>query len=84
MGEWAKFALPQVMEEAKHDLEHQMLLAHCRELEKDYSVVMEELTPYQRDIIDTYLLACSRLDYRMMQLSYRCGQTHPKRYLRIF
>lgn len=75
METWPEAVLRYVMSAAKHDPEYQMLLRRCQELEPDYTAVMHELTQHQREVVDAYSFASVCVNFRMIALAFRCGQT---------
>lgn len=79
MGSWTTDILPMIMETASYDKEHRQLLQRCRELEAEYSRVMETLPPEQRDWIDAYLTVCMQVDLRMIELAFQFGLARGKK-----
>lgn len=74
MDEQTNRILLRVMASAKHDREHQVLISRCRELEALYANIMETLSPEQREIIDSYFVSCSQVDFNLIRLAYQCGR----------
>lgn len=79
MNMWDQAILSQVMSLAQKDADYQSLLCRCRELEEFYCRVMEELSPDQRDAIDTYFFSCSELNFRIITLAFHWGQSSARR-----
>lgn len=66
--------LKKIMAEAATDRQHQSFLFHCKELEEAYSAVMERLSPEDREVIDSYFLACCQMQLDLLRVAYRCGK----------
>lgn len=73
--------LAQILSYAKNDPTYTQLLARCHELEESYTDIMVELSPEQREIIDSYFLSCTQLDFHMMESAYRLGRSSAGRFL---
>ena len=70
----SKDVLKKIMSEASEDLQHQTFLSQCQELEKSYSEVMQKLSPEDREVIDSYFLACSQMQLDLLRVACRCGK----------
>lgn len=63
-----------IMAEASEDLQHQDFLSRCQELEGHYCEVMENLSPEDREVIDSYFLACCQVQLDLLRVAYRRGK----------
>lgn len=66
--------LAKIMAEAEKDPQHRTFLARCQELEECYGEVMERLSPEDREVIDSYFLACCQIQLDLLRVAYRCGK----------
>ena len=66
--------LKKIMAEASEDLQHQSFLSRCQELEELYCEVMQRLSPEDREVIDSYFLACCQMQLDLLRVAYRRGK----------
>ena len=52
-----------LIQAAKKDPHYQWLLRQCREMEADYSRIMDSLCPQDRERMEQYISICENMEY---------------------
>ena len=66
---WRKLVLV-----AEHSADYQQALQQLKEIEADYSALLETLAPEKQEVLERYIAACEAMDDALVLLAYRLGK----------
>ena len=67
---WRKLVLV-----AEHSTDYQQALQQLKEIEADYSALLETLAPEKQEVLERYIAACEAMDESLVYLAYQLGRT---------
>ena len=59
----------------EQDADYQQALQRLTEAEVDYLVLLETMTPGNREILERYIAACEAMDDPLIYLAYQIGRS---------
>ena len=62
-----------LMLEAEQNTEYQQALQELKNVEEDYTALLESLSAQQREVLERYISACEEMDEALVFAAYQIG-----------
>ena len=58
----------------EQDADYQQALQRLKDVESDYLLLLETMTPKNREVLERYIAACEAMDDPLIYLAYQIGR----------